>query len=86
MAFRSGIVKNIDSMGRMVVPKEVREFLGVTPDDGVELICEGNVVVLRKFELGCMFCGKINNSLKDYSNGKKVCSGCIKEFLEKFSE
>jgi transcriptional pleiotropic regulator of transition state genes len=86
MGIRSGIVKYPDSMGRILIPKDMREFLGIERnDEGVELTCEGKVVIMRKYEPGCLFCGSISNRLKSYQ-GKQICPGCIKDFLEHFEE
>ena len=42
---RVGILKEIDSLGRLVIPKEMREALGL--EKGVELIMTEDGILLR---------------------------------------
>jgi transcriptional pleiotropic regulator of transition state genes len=70
----SGIVRNVDNVGRIVIPKEIRKILGINEGDPVEIVKVNNDVVLRKYSEGCIFCGNEN----DVSEFKEmsVCSGC----------
>ena len=42
------IMRKIDKLGRIVIPKDVRASLSLNADDDVELLIENGVVVLRK--------------------------------------
>ncbi|MBN7572812.1 AbrB/MazE/SpoVT family DNA-binding domain-containing protein [Clostridium beijerinckii] len=72
----SGIVRNLDNLGRVVIPKEIRKVLGINEGDPIEIAKVNNDIVLRKYSKGCIFCG----SDKDISefNNVLVCSGCRK--------
>lgn len=73
----TGIVRNIDELGRIVVPKEIRKKLGIANTDPVEIYVEGDKIILTKFHPACHFCGSTEN-VEDYK-GKKICYSCIEE-------
>ncbi|OVE70020.1 AbrB family transcriptional regulator [Clostridium diolis] len=70
----SGIIRNVDPLGRVVIPKEMRKVLDINEGDPIEIIKVNNDIVLKKYSKGCIFCG----SDKDVSefNNLPVCSGC----------
>lgn len=41
------IIRKIDNLGRIVIPKDVRRTLGIKPTDDIEICVEGNSIVLR---------------------------------------
>jgi len=45
----TGIIRGIDNLGRVVVPKEMRDKLGWGIQDQLEFYVKGNSVVLRKY-------------------------------------
>ncbi|CAI3206519.1 AbrB/MazE/SpoVT family DNA-binding domain-containing protein [Clostridium neonatale] len=52
----SGIVRNLDNLGRVVIPKEMRKLLAINLGDPVEIIKDKNTVVLKKYGNRCVFC------------------------------
>lgn len=77
----TGIVRKIDSLGRFVLPIEMRNRLDIGPDSGIEIFFENNSIVLRKYEPACIFCGSTND-VTDFK-GKKICNACRTELLLK---
>lgn len=53
----TGIVRQLDELGRIVLPKEMRKNLSMEERDPLEIWADGNTIVLRKFRVGCVFCG-----------------------------
>lgn len=45
----TGIVRRIDDLGRVVVPKEIRQTLGIKEGDPLELYVEGDVICFKKY-------------------------------------
>ena len=45
----TGIIRRIDDLGRIVVPKEIRHTLGIKEGDPMELYAEGDTVCFRKY-------------------------------------
>ena len=72
-----GIIRNIDELGRLVVPKEMRTALDINCNDPVEISMEGNSIILKKHIPYCIFCaGTTDLTLfKD----KKICAECLAE-------
>ena len=69
-----GIVRKIDELGRIVLPIELRRTLDLKEKDAVEIIAEGETIVLRKYQPNCIFCEN-SKGLIEYK-GKLVCSKC----------
>lgn len=46
----TGIVRRIDDLGRMIVPKEIRRNLGIREGDPLEIWVDGNNLVFTKYE------------------------------------
>lgn len=45
----TGIVRHIDNLGRIVIPKEIRSTLRIKNNDTLEVYLEGEKVILTKF-------------------------------------
>ena len=71
----TGIVRNIDELGRIVVPKEIRRKLGIENTDPVEIYVDGDKIILTKYLPVCHFCSG-SDGVIDYK-GKKICKSCI---------
>ena len=76
----TGIVRPIDELGRLVVPKELRRTLGIENGDSVEIFTEDDRIILRKYRPGCVFCD--NASDLHPFNGKPVCNSCLRKLKE----
>lgn len=78
----TGIVRKVDNLGRMVLPKELRETrnieAGKTP---MEIyVDDDGSIILKKYEPGCTFCDSVDDVVE--FKGKKVCGGCRRELTE----
>ncbi|MBR4308424.1 MAG: AbrB/MazE/SpoVT family DNA-binding domain-containing protein [Oscillospiraceae bacterium] len=74
-----GIVRKVDELGRVVLPVEMRRTLGIEERDPMEISMEGEMVILRKVQSTCVFCGG-RKDLLEFSN-KWICCECRKEIL-----
>ena len=73
----TGIVRQMDSLGRIVLPIELRRTLDIAQKDSLEIFVEGNQIILKKYEPTCVFC---ENSRDIVSfKGKNVCPACLRE-------
>ena len=45
----TGIVRRIDELGRIVIPKEIRKNLRIKNGDNLEILVEGDNITLRKY-------------------------------------
>ncbi len=73
----TGIVRKVDELGRVVIPIELRRTLDISRRDSLEIYVDGNSIILRKYEPGCIFCGDAQDT-KQYLD-KTVCKKCLAE-------
>jgi AbrB family transcriptional regulator, transcriptional pleiotropic regulator of transition state genes len=71
----TGIVRKIDELGRIVLPIEIRNNMGIKNKDGIEIFVDEDKIILKKYEPACLFCGNADNVT--YIKGKLVCKDCI---------
>ena len=77
----TGIVRKMDELGRIVLPKELRKTLGINEKDYVEIFTEQDQIVLKKYHPSCVFCGSVENLTM--FNGKNICGACRAELCQK---
>lgn len=71
----TGIVRRIDELGRVVIPKEIRKSFGINEGDPLEIFVDDNMIILRKYQPACVFCGSCE-SVAEFKE-KKICSSCL---------
>lgn len=76
----TGIVRKLDELGRVVIPKEIRNKLDIEEKDPIEIYIDGNSIILKKSVTGCVFC---NNS-KELSTfkDKLICKKCLEKLYD----
>lgn len=74
----TGIVRRIDDLGRVVIPKEIRRTMGVNEGDPLEIFVDGQQVILRKYSPGCYLCGDVDGESREFY-GRQICTKCISE-------
>ena len=47
----TGVVRKIDDLGRIVIPKELRKNLRIKESDALEIFIEGEDIILRKYSM-----------------------------------
>lgn len=73
----TGIIRPIDELGRIVLPKEIRKNLNLNTKDGMEIYTEGERIILKKHMPNCIFCGS-DNDLINFQD-KLICPACLGE-------
>lgn len=73
----TGIVRNLDELGRVVIPKELRDVLGIAIKDPIEIFTDENFIALKKYHRGCLFCGSMDDAV--FFKGHFVCKKCRAE-------
>ena len=77
----TGVTRPVDKMGRVVIPKEIRERLKIENDkDSFEIYTDGDLVVLKKYQPSCVFCHSLNDAVPYM--GYSVCKECIEKLNE----
>lgn len=64
----TGIIRRIDDLGRVVIPKEIRRTLGIREGEPLEIFIEGrDTVCFRKYEANlCGEVDRLNTLVYDY--------------------
>lgn len=76
-----GIVRDIDKLGRIVIPVEVRRELRLKEGTPVEIFLEGENIILRRYKFhGCQICGETRQLAE--VQGTKLCKNCLHKFQE----
>ena len=60
-------VKTIDSLGRIVIPQDMRDEMQIRKKDEVSIIMRGEEIRIRKTENFCIACCETENLIK-YQN------------------
>lgn len=47
----TGIIRRVDDLGRIVIPKEIRRTLGVSDGTPMELFTEDGKLIMQKYEV-----------------------------------
>ena len=66
--------KKITSHGSINIPRVLRTEMGLEERDPVEVVAEDNRIVVRPYNLRCIFCGPTEN-VKNFQN-KGSCGEC----------
>jgi len=69
------LIKKIDNLGRVVIPKGYRLMLGIEPGDPLDVEVDSGRLTISPHAEGCTFCGA-RGSYSAYMN-KNVCPECL---------
>ncbi len=72
-----GVVRQVDSLGRLVIPREFRKLLDI--EDGVDSleisVNENKEIVLKKHNPACIICGEKERLVS--LDEKLICTACL---------
>lgn len=72
----TGIVRRIDALGRIVIPKELRDVMGFD-EAPIEIFADEDSIILKKYQQRCLFCGS-DEAVFEYRE-KLICKECLQE-------
>lgn len=73
--------RHVDGLGRIVLPKELRDELHINLYDDLEIVKRGNELVLSKLDDSCIFCGSTEGLIKH--GAYAICEKCRNAILAK---
>lgn len=76
----TGIVRNLDNLGRIVIPKEMRRVLDIKEKDPIEILIQDDTIVLRKYEPADIFTGNKEDLIDFYD--KKISKQSVEEMAK----
>ena len=76
----TGIVRGIDALGRIVLPKELRTSMRLNADAKLEIFVDGDSIILKKYRPAgsCDFCGEVDVKSVQFA-GYCICPACRKK-------
>lgn len=77
----TGVVRQLDALGRIVLPIELRRTMDIAVKDMLEIFVEDDQIVLKKYHPCCIFCGDARD-VEPYKD-KLVCKKCLSELKNK---
>lgn len=82
MKNNTGMSRKVDELGRIVIPKEIRNKFDIKTNDRLDIFVENGVISLVKDDKKCIFC----SSTKDLTehNNKHICNKCMQKLVKKF--
>lgn len=45
----TGMIRRIDELGRIVIPKEIRKFMGIKNGENLEILVDNDEIILKKY-------------------------------------
>lgn len=77
----TGVVRQLDTLGRIVLPIELRRTMNIGVKDMLEIYVEGDEIILKKYHPSCIFCSDARDVVP--YKGKLVCKACLAELHNK---
>lgn len=76
----TGIVRRIDDLGRVVIPKELRRTRGIKTGDPMEVFVTEDAIALKKFHDPdmCIVCDRVIEDAHQI-NDRSICYVCIRK-------
>ena len=67
----TGIIRRVDDLGRIVIPKEIRKILRIKESDPIEFFTDSNTICLKKYH---------PYEIETWEKANKILSPIIKNF------
>lgn len=72
---KTGMVRQLDSLGRIVIPKEIRDTMEIGISDPMEFFITEKEIIFRKHKgIQCIFCGSFDDLV--YYKDQFICGDC----------
>jgi transcriptional pleiotropic regulator of transition state genes len=73
----AGVVRRVDQLGRIVLPKSLRKRYQMNEGDPIEILVQGDHIILERYRPRCVFCSSVDEVIE--FKEKHVCGLCSKE-------
>ncbi|WP_179884311.1 AbrB/MazE/SpoVT family DNA-binding domain-containing protein [Bacillus toyonensis] len=71
---KTGMIRRLDDLGRVVLPKEMRRTLDIVPRSSIEMFVQDGNVHIRKQEKTCFVTGNISENHMEFYDGRLILS------------
>ncbi|KXY86241.1 AbrB/MazE/SpoVT family DNA-binding domain-containing protein [Bacillus thuringiensis] len=81
----TGVVRKVDELGRIVLPRELRNTLDIEAKTPIEIFVDGEKIILQKYQPDgiCMVTGEVSERNFVLANGKIIVSSEGADYLMK---
>lgn len=73
----TGIIRKVDELGRVVIPKEIRRIHNINVGDPMEVFVDCDTIVLKKYSPGCLFCNSVDKENMLIFASHNICRECL---------
>ncbi|CAI8812027.1 MULTISPECIES: AbrB/MazE/SpoVT family DNA-binding domain-containing protein [Bacillus] len=79
----TGVMRKVDELGRVVIPKELRRTLAIQEKTPLEIYVEGEKIILKKYEANgaCAITGEVTDKNISVADGKITLSPAGAELI-----
>lgn len=77
----TGIVKEFDNLGRIGIPKKIRDRFEIVEKTPMDIYVVGQKIIMQKYERTCIFCDS-NEELLEFED-KLICEKCLAKIENK---
>jgi|TARA_B110000914_G_scaffold58422_1_gene50639 transcriptional pleiotropic regulator of transition state genes len=67
----------IDNLGRIVIPKSIRDALGINHNDEISMTVENNKLIISKGYKTCSICN--SKDITSQISDKFLCKSCVSD-------
>ena len=60
----TGIVRRIDDLGRVIIPKEIRRTVNITEGDSLEIFLQDDMICLARYDAGLSYVEQLERICK----------------------
>lgn len=71
----TGITRQMDELGRIVLPIELRRSFNINVKDAIEIYTDNDSIILKKLQRSCVFCNCYDDVIE--FGGKNICEECL---------
>lgn len=72
-----GVVRKVDQLGRIVLPKSLRKRYSMNEGDPVEILVQEDHIILERYKPRCVFCASVDHTIEYKS--RHICRACQSE-------
>ena len=75
-----GIVRKLDNLGRIVLPRELRDSLDIKDHEPLEIFIDEDEIILKKYKPGCIVTGEMEDLVE--CDGVKMSKSLVRKFMQ----
>ncbi len=70
-----GVVRKVDQLGRLVLPKSLRKRFNMNEGDPVEILVQGEHIILERYRPHCVLCSSTDGVFE--FRERYICKSCV---------